>query len=189
MQTLTMDQGGRPMCALPVALPRCGESATLRLEIYSASGGERCGSLDASAYTCGQHGIPMMSAFELAGLTARRVPLAPDVWRPCGYVYVYQTGALAAPAGIAHPHWCDRHGCDQSGRHRSIRLPVNSGHPDPVIVDVALTHSLGGATQPTLSVTAVHDRGQEIVLSLGQARVLCHQVRRLLNLARIGRRL
>ena len=167
------------MRTLPIALPQCGEPATTRIEVYSA------GSLDASAYTCPLHTESAVSAVERASLSAHPVPMAPTVNRPCGYVHVYPTGQLADPVDPGHPQWCDRKDCDQRGQHRSIRLPVSTGQPEAVIADVALTQALGQGVTPMLSLTVVDGHsGREIVLSLGQGRVLSYQVRRLLDLAK-----
>jgi len=172
------------MRTLPIALPTCGGPATVRLEIYSAANGDLHGSLDASAYVCDLHGIPAVSACQAAGLTARRVPLAPDINRPCGHVHVYPTGQLSDPADMPHPHWCDRRDCAGRGQHRSVRLPVNAGCPDPTIVELTLTQALAAAVDPMLTLTVIDAGGQEVVLSLGQGRVLSHQVRRLLDLSK-----
>ncbi len=165
----------------PIALPECGAPAAVRIEIYSSE------SLDASAYVCAQHTTAASTAIQTTGRTAHPVSLAPHIVRPCGHLHIYPTGNLADPDGMPHPHWCDRRGCGERGRHQSVRLPVSGGHPDPAIVEVALSRALVGAAQPKLSVTVVDDGGQEVVLCLGQGRVLCYQLRRLLDLARTGR--
>ncbi|MEV7264724.1 hypothetical protein AB0N38_14340 [Micromonospora aurantiaca] len=172
------------MRTLPIALPQCGEPATTRIEIYSAD------SLDANAYTCQMHVDAAVAAAENAGLTARmRIPIAPGVNRPCGYVHVYPTGRLAEEGEAAvpqHPHWCDRRGCDQRGQHRSVRLPVATGDPEAVILDVALIQTLGRGVEPMLAMTVVDgDSGsRETVLSLGQGKVMSYQLRRLLDLSK-----
>lgn len=167
------------MRTLPIALPQCGEPATTRIEVYSA------GSLDANAYTCDLHTAGAVAAVETADLTAYPVSMAPTVNRPCGYVHVYPTGRLADPEdGPAHPPWCDRKNCDQRGRHQSVRLPVSTGRPEAVIADLALTEALAPGVDPMVALTVVDgDSGREIVLSLGQGRVLSYQIRRLLDLS------
>ncbi|WP_422734056.1 hypothetical protein ACN26Y_00330 [Micromonospora sp. WMMD558] len=169
------------MRTLPIAFPHCGAPAAVRIEIYSSE------SLDASAYVCPQHTTPAIAVIETTGHTAHPVTLASDVSRPCGHLHVYPTGRLADPVDMSHPHWCDRRDCGQRGRHKSVRLPVSSGHPEPVIVDIALTQALGDAVRSVLTVAVANEGGQEVVLSFGQGRVLCYQVRRLLDLARTGR--
>ncbi|MET8908420.1 hypothetical protein [Micromonospora sp. NPDC004551] len=151
-----------------------------RIEIYST------GSLDASAYTCNAHTAGALAAITEAGLDSQPVTLSPTVSRPCGYVHVYPTGQLADTTRPPHPPWCDRIGCDQRGRHRSIRLPVSTGHPEAVIVDVALIQVLGHGVEPMLAMTVVDSEAgsRETVLSLGQGRVLSYQVRRLLDLSK-----
>lgn len=168
------------MSTLPIALPQCGTPATTRIEVYSA------GSLDASAYTCTAHTADALAAIHAAGLDSQPVTLAPGVNRPCGYVHVYPTGQLADPTQPPHPPWCDRLGCDQRGRHRSIRLPISTGKPEAVIADVALVQVLGQGVAPMLALTVVDgDSGsRETIMSLGQGRVLSYQVRRLLDLSK-----
>ncbi|MBM0257033.1 hypothetical protein [Micromonospora sp. 4G55] len=168
------------MKTLPITLPTCGVQATTRIEVYSAR------SLDANAYTCSEHTGPTIAAIEAAGMSAETVPLAPDVERPCGYVYVYATGHLTDPVDVDHPAWCDRADCPGRGRHRSVRLPVVTGQPEAVIADVALTQTLGPGVDPMLSLTVVDGESgsREVVLSLGQGRVLSYQVRRLLDLSK-----
>lgn len=167
------------MRTLPIALPRCGQPATTRIEIYSS------GSLDASAYTCREHTIAAVDAIETAGLTAHQIGMAPTVERPCGYVHVYPTGALAEPDDQGHPPWCDRKDCAGRGQHRSLRLPVATGHPEAVIADVALVQALAAGVEPMLAMTVVDgDAGREIVLSIGQGRVLSYQIRRLLDMSK-----
>ncbi|MEU3452702.1 hypothetical protein ABZ671_03730 [Micromonospora sp. NPDC006766] len=167
------------MSTLPIALPQCGEPATTRIEIYSD------GSLDASAYTCPAHTAGALAGITEAGLHSQPVTLSPTVNRPCGYVHVYPTGQLAEPEGEAHPPWCDRKDCSQRGRHQSIQLPVSTGKPEAVIADLSLTHAIADGVEPMMSLTVVDaDSGRQIVLSLGQGRVLSYQVRRLLDLSR-----
>ncbi|MBC9006414.1 hypothetical protein [Micromonospora aurantiaca (nom. illeg.)] len=167
------------MRTLPIALPQCGEPATTRIEIYSAD------SLDANAYTCQMHAEAAIAAVERAGRSASPITMAPGVQRPCGYVHVYPTGRLAEPEdGPAHPPWCDHKNCDQRGRHQSVRLPVSTGRPEAVIADLALTEALSAGVDPMIALTVVDgDSGREIVLSLGQSRVLSYQIRRLLDLS------
>ncbi|WP_435586146.1 hypothetical protein [Micromonospora aurantiaca (nom. illeg.)] len=169
------------MRTLPIALPQCGEPAAVRIEVYSA------GSLDASAYACPAHVELASSAVDRAGFTAHVVTLAPDVRRPCGHVHVYPTGRLADSDEPQHPHWCDRRDCAGRGLHRSVRLPVNGGHPDPTICELTLTQHLT-LGDPVLTLTVIDGGGQELALSLGQGCVLAYQVRRLLDLAKAGQR-
>ncbi|NJP32667.1 hypothetical protein [Micromonospora thermarum] len=110
------------------------------------------------------------------------MPLAPDITRPCGHVHVYPTGRLGADPG--HPSWCDRAGCATRGQHRSVQLPISVGQPEAAIADLALTRGLAPGLEPALALTVVDGAaGTEVVLSLGQGRVLSYQVRRLLDLA------
>lgn len=172
------------MRTLPTALPTCGDAATVRLEVYSANGGDLYGSLDASIYTCDMHGIPAVSACQAAGLTARRVPLAPDIDRPCGHVHVFPTGQLADD--MPHPHWCARGPlCTQRGVHHSRPLPVAT---DTAPADMCLwlqqTHHPAGG-DPMLVMEVIEDgHPRHVWLPLGQARVLSYQVRRLLDLSK-----
>ncbi|QGN47906.1 hypothetical protein GKC29_14315 [Micromonospora sp. WMMC415] len=164
--------------ALPVALPECGDSAATRIEVYSAD------SLDANAYTCHVHTDEALAAIGRAGLHGHPVPLAPDITRPCGHVHVYPTGQLGDRHDPGHPPWCDRAGCTTRGQHRSVQLPISVGQPEAAIAYLALTRCLAPALEPALTLTVVDgDTGTEVVLSLGQGRVLSYRVRRLLDLA------
>jgi hypothetical protein len=170
------------MSTIPITLPQCGEPAAVRIEVYSHDGA----SLDASAYTCPGHTIHALAVIDRAGRTGRPIGMAPDITRPCGHVHVYPTGQLADPADMPHPSWCDRKDCRQRGRHRSIRLPVTTGHPEAAIVDMSLTQALIRDAELMMVLTVVDgDNGsRETALSLGQGRVLSHQVRRLLDLSK-----
>ncbi|MDG4819806.1 hypothetical protein O7628_30350 [Micromonospora sp. WMMD956] len=112
------------MSVLP-PLPGCGESATVRIEVYGGSG------LDAAAYACAGHAAPIVATIEAAGWSAHPTPRVPESGRPCGHVYRYPTGGLADPPGDTHPRWCDRDGCAARRRHRSARLPLTPRPPAP----------------------------------------------------------
>lgn len=166
------------MRALPFVLPQCGQAASTRIEVYSA------GSLDANAYTCDVHSDQALAMIGRTGLEGHPVPLAPDVTRPCGHLHVYPTGRLGDRRDPGHPSWCDRRDCGVRGGHRSVRLPIGVGQPETAIAHLALTQGLAPGAEPALALAAVDgDTGTEVVLSLGQGRVLTYQVRRLLDLA------
>ncbi|MGN9775849.1 hypothetical protein ACTMS0_08715 [Micromonospora sp. H33] len=171
------------MRALPITLPQCGDAASTRIEVYSAE------SLDANAYTCNVHTEHALAEIGRAGLQGHPVPLAPDITRPCGHVHVYPTGRMGDQHDPGHPSWCDRRGCIVRGQHRSIPLPISTGGPEAAIAHLALTLGLTPGVEPVLALTVVDgDAGKEVVLSLGQGRVLSYQVRRLLDLAMRHRR-
>jgi hypothetical protein len=158
-------------------LPGCGEPATERIEVYGAD------SLDAAAYACSRHRARVVAAIEAGGLAAYPVPPVPGMRRPCGYVHRYPTGGLADPPGDPHPQWCDRGGCVDRRRHRSVRLPLSPPWPEATRADVALAQALAPGGEPMLAIAVGGAEPGELVLSLGQGRVLAYQVRRLLNLA------
>lgn len=81
------------MSTLPFPLPICGQPATQRIEVYSAPN-TLDASLDASIYACHEHTVDVELTVVAAGLAPRPVPLAPDISRPCGSVYVFPTGAF-----------------------------------------------------------------------------------------------
>ncbi len=83
------------MRSLPTP-PACEEPATVRIELYSAD------SLDACAYTCPAHTIHVTAVVTKAGMTAHPVGMAPDIARPCGYVHVFPTGALATEPALRY---------------------------------------------------------------------------------------
>ncbi|MFG3576413.1 hypothetical protein [Micromonospora chersina] len=169
------------MSTLPT-LPACGEPATVRIELYTAN------SLDACAYTCTAHTIHATVVIRRAGLDAHAVGMAPDVDRPCGYVHVYPTGTLAAPADQGHPPWCDRDDCQRRGQHRSRARQVNTNRPEAFIVDVALVQALHPAAEPMANLTSVEGAAAaNLVLSIGQARVLRYRLVHLLDEARATR--
>ncbi|NJP32883.1 hypothetical protein [Micromonospora thermarum] len=155
------------------ALPACARPADVRIEVY---GGD---SLDASVYVCRQHVTLSAAALDAYGWRAEPAAVRPLVTRPCGYAYRYPTGRLA---DLAHPHWCDRRGCLDRHRHRSLRLPVTSGRPEASIAEVSLSQGLTAGLEPVIALAVADAGNHEVTLSLGQGRVLSYQVRRLLDL-------
>ncbi|MFG2058634.1 hypothetical protein ACGFI9_31875 [Micromonospora sp. NPDC048930] len=178
------------MRTLPTALPTCGERAAYRIEVYTPAPDGSSSSLDASAYVCGIHVDQAVAAYRAADLNAFRVPLAPDIDRPCGHVHIFPTGTLADPAELPHPYWCARGPlCTQRGVHHSRPLPVATDTAtNDVCVWLQQTHHPANG-EPMLVVEVIEDDGQphHTWLSLGQGRVLTYQVRRLLDLSKTRR--
>ncbi|MER7890607.1 hypothetical protein ABTX15_12355 [Micromonospora sp. NPDC094482] len=169
------------MRTLPT-LPTCGESATVRIELYTAD------SLDAAAYTCAAHAIRATAAIDRAGMTSHPVGMAPDVDRPCGYLHVFPTGALADPGDQGHPRWCDRTDCQRRGQHRSPARHLDTNPPEAFIVDVALVQALHPAAEPMVALTSVPGvAAASLLLSVGQARVLRYRLRHLLGAPKASR--
>jgi len=174
---------------LPFTLPACDRPATVRLEVFSNTSEGLPGSLDASVYTCEQHADPATDAIEGTNRTAHRLRMAPDVQRTCGHVYLFPTGQLAG-----HPAWCDLDDCGRRLEHRSAVAHVETGRPEPVIVDVALVQAVSEGAEPALSLTVVDGRrtpvpaSERVLLSTGQATALVYRVRQLVDAARGGRR-
>ncbi|WP_405107560.1 hypothetical protein OG559_24490 [Micromonospora sp. NBC_01405] len=171
------------MSVLP-PLPGCGESATVRIEVYGED------SLDAAVYACAEHVTAFVATIRAAGRSAHLVPRAPELGRPCGYVYRYPTGGLADPPGDAHPRWCDRDGCTARRRHRSARLPLTPRSPESPAgpfagearADVALAQALVSGAEPVLVLAVSGAEPGELMLSLNQGLVLSYRIRRLLDL-------
>ena len=161
------------------SLPACGRAAEVRIEAYGDD------SLDASVYVCRQHVTSGAAALHAYGWRAEPAAVRPLVPRPCGYAYRYPTGRLA---DLAHPHWCDRRGCLDRRRHRSLRLPVSAGRPEAAVAEVSLAQGLTAGLEPVIALAVVGPDGHELTLSLGQGRVLSYQVRRLLDLTGRWRR-
>lgn len=172
---------------LPFTLPECSNLATVRLEVFSPADGHMQGSLDASAYACDTHGIEMVSAIQVAGLTARRVPMAPDASRTCGHVYVFPTGALA---DSGHPAWCDQAECDRRRTHSSAIVDIDTNRPEPTIVNVALVQALDDDAPPLVAITAADAAGEgeprsvQLLLSVAQGYVLSNRMRLLTEAVR-----
>ncbi|MDZ5441748.1 hypothetical protein U2F26_03250 [Micromonospora sp. 4G57] len=177
------------MSNLPFTLPTCDEPATVRIEVYSAANGTLYGSLDGAVYTCDEHGIEVVSAVQAAGLTAYRVPGAPDVDRTCGESYVYPTGALAA--GDQHPRWCDRQDCERRGEHRSAVMGVKPSPHDLTATTVQLVQLIAVTATPVLIEFAfiADDPGGSTtqLVTLDQAVALTYRIRGLADRAK-GRR-
>ncbi|PTA42518.1 hypothetical protein [Micromonospora sp. RP3T] len=165
------------MSNLPT-LPECGAPATLRIELYTTD------SLDACAYTCAAHTPHAVGALGRAGLDAYPIGLGPGVSRPCGHVFVYPTGALAAPDDLAHPRWCDRDRCRLRGRHCSRARRVDTNRAESSVVEVGLVRALHPAAETMVSLSGA---ASAVVLSVGQARVLRYRLAHLLDLAAVGR--
>ncbi|MEU3454479.1 hypothetical protein ABZ671_12855 [Micromonospora sp. NPDC006766] len=170
------------MSTLPITLPACGESATVRIELYADD------SLEACAYTCNVHATLASAEIARAGLSSHPVGMAPDVHRPCGYVHVFPTGTLADPAELGHPRWCDRHDCQRRGQHRSRARHTDTNRPEAFIADVALVQALGPTAEPMVNLTSVEGTAAaSLVLSTGQARVLRYRLAHLLDVAKATR--
>jgi len=173
------------MSTLPFTLPTCGQPATVRLEVYSPANGVLPGSLDANVYACDRHGIEAVTSIWTADLIARRVPLAPDITRTCGTVYVYPTGNLAD-----HPAWCDRKACADRGEHRSVPMGVRPGPDD---VSGLTVHLVQLVDSPTVLVALTFvgvdpaDTAVQLV-ALNQAVALTYRIRTLAERAKGGRR-
>ncbi|MER7460987.1 hypothetical protein [Micromonospora sp. NPDC126480] len=159
------------------SLASCGSAAEARIEVYGGY------SLDASVYVCRRHLTSGVAALHAYGWRAEPAAVGPLAPRPCGYAYRYPTGRLA---DLAHPHWCDRSGCLDRRRHRSLRLPVSAGQPEGAVAELALSQGLTAGLEPVLTLAVVGPDDHELSLSLKQGRVLSYQVRRLLDLT--GRR-
>lgn len=70
----------------------CGEPATVRIEAYSPAGRSQYGSLDASAYACGQHADSASDAIRANGMTPYRSGVLTHKGdRGCGYIFRYST--------------------------------------------------------------------------------------------------
>ncbi len=145
----------------------------MRIEVYGAD------SLDASVYLCRRHVTSSVAALHAYGWRTEPAAVRPLVARPCGYAYRYPTGRLA---DLAHPHWCDRRGCLDRHRHRSLRLPVSGGRPETAVAEVSLSQGLTAGLEPVIALAVVDTDGHDLTLSLAQGRVLSYQVRRLLDL-------
>ncbi|MEV0723946.1 hypothetical protein AB0I37_14335 [Micromonospora purpureochromogenes] len=90
-------------------------------------------------------------------------------------------------APTEHPRWCDRKTCDRLGVHASRVLPVNTGRTEETVLDVALVQSWLPASEPQLSMTVIDGVDfEQVLMSLGQGRVLAHRLRQLLDDAKGG---
>lgn len=160
-------------------LPGCGRSATRRVEIYSES------SLDGVAYACGAHAPATVAVLGRAGWTGLPMVLAPEIVRSCGHLHRYPTGRLVLATGTDHPSWCTRERCQERRQHRSGQLPVGTGRPEAVDVDLSLIEEdvPGLAVEPRVIMrVAEDDVVHEIVLSTAQTVVLGYRLRQLLDL-------
>lgn len=167
--------------ALPV-LPGCARWAATRIEIYSKN------SLDGAAYACEEHASAMVAVLVGAGWSAQPMLLVPGIDRSCGYVHRYATGRLMLGTGTGHPSWCARDHCRERRQHRSERLPVGTGRPEAVDVDIALVEEdvPGVEMEPRVIMrVAEADAGREVVLSTAQAVVLAYRLRQLLDLDKV----
>ncbi|MGC5331496.1 hypothetical protein [Micromonospora sp. DT62] len=164
------------MSTLPT-LPACREPATVRIELYTAD------SLDACAYICAAHVSSTTTASARAGLDAHPASAA-GLDRHCGYVHVYETGALAGVNPTACPRWCDRDGCQRRGHHRSRTRHLDTNRLEAFIVDVGLVQALHPAAKQMVSLTSVEgSAAANLVLSMRQARVLRYRLSHLLDIA------
>lgn len=183
------------MSNLPFTLPTCDRPATTRLPVYTPAPDGSGSSLDAVAYVCTEHASQAVTAIRAAGLNIYPGPLAPDLARTCGYVYVFPTGAYGAhPPALEHPAWCDRQNCERRGEHRSPARHVDTNQPEATIVDVALIQALHPAAEPMLSLTGVDGTAApepiavHLVLSIGQGRTLRYRLAQLIDATKGGRR-
>ncbi|MEV4666092.1 hypothetical protein AB0J85_29645 [Micromonospora echinofusca] len=164
------------MSTLPT-LPACGAPATIRIELYTGD------SLDACAYTCAMHLDQTTAASARAGLDAHPAGAA-GLDRHCGYVHVYQTGALADATPTACPRWCDRDDCKRRGHHRSRAHHLDTNRLEAFIIDVGLVQALHQAAEPMVSLTGVESSAAaNLALSMRQARVLRYRLSHLLDIA------
>ncbi|MEU8390854.1 hypothetical protein [Micromonospora sp. NPDC048842] len=171
------------MTKLPFALVDCGKPAALRIEVYSQIGTE---SLDGVAYVCSAHPSAATDAITAAGFTTALAQITQDVERRCGFVHVFPTGTLAADA--RHPRWCGRDGCDRGREHRSRILDVDTNRPETSVIILGLVQTTRPTAEPMVVMTATDGTASnQVVLSIGQARVLRYRLGELVNAAERGR--
>jgi hypothetical protein len=82
------------MNTVPI-LPACDLPATVRLEVYSPSGGHLHGSLDGATYACEEHALTHTAAIDGVGLVAYRCHGEMPLDRQCGDTYWYPTAGGA----------------------------------------------------------------------------------------------
>ncbi|MFG1915764.1 hypothetical protein [Micromonospora sp. NPDC048898] len=147
--------------------------------MYSAIDESGAGSLDGAVYVCPAHPDAAADAIAAAGFTSSTTSMNTDLQRPCGYVHVYPTGALAAAS--RHPRWCERNGCDRRGEHWSQVALIDDDRRQPSIVSVWLVQTLA-PTAETIVALSVTDRtaAVRVLLSVGQARALRYRLGSLL---------
>lgn len=164
-------------------LPGCGRAASVRIEVYSPAGGRLHGSLAASVYACDEHGIEAVSALYAAGFTPHRAPMSGP--ERCGDRQAH--GPVTAPA--VHPFWCDRQQCQERAEHRSRRHRIAPTGDEITLLEAWLTADILPGLPVTIVVAFTQDGvTQEYPVPAGQARVLVHTVRKLLDLAKRGAR-
>jgi hypothetical protein len=89
-----------------------------------------------------------------------------------------------------HPVWCERNACEERGEHQSPWLPVNSpaAKDESAEIHVALGE-LFGDDMPAPRIQLIwmrvteEERTVSYLLPVGQARLLRHQLERLLDWA------
>lgn len=171
------------MTKLPFALVDCGKPAALRIEVYSHI---RAESLDGVAYVCSAHPSAATDAITAAGFTTALAPVTRDVERRCGFVHIFPTGTLAAD--VRHPSWCGGDGCDRGREHRSRISGVDTNRPEASIVILGLVQTTQPAAEPMVVMTATDGAASnQVVLSIGQARVLRYRLGALVDMAERGR--
>lgn len=85
-------------------------------------------------------------------------------------------------APTEHPRWCNREKCGRLRVHVSLRLPVDTGRAEEAVLDVALMQTWQAGAEPHVSLTVIEGMDvEQVLMPTRQARVLTHQLRKLLG--------